>query len=145
MFMRCVVVACGVGSFGPHPSSGEDLAMINAVHMLLYSTDPEADRAFLRDVLGYPYVEHPESGSGWLIFKLPPAEIGVHPTDGEPSHEMYLMCDDIEATVADLEGKGVELVRPVQEAGFGLVTAIRLPSGAELGLYEPHHPTAYDL
>lgn len=119
--------------------------MINAVHLLIYSTDAAADRAFLRDVLGYPYVEHPEPGSGWLIFKLPPAEIAVHPTDGEPKHEMYLMCDDIEATVADLTGKGVELAHPVQDAGFGRVTAIRLPSGAELGLYEPRHQTAYDL
>ena len=119
--------------------------MINAIHLLIYSADADADRAFLRDVLGFHHVEHPESGSGWLIFKLPPAEIGVHPTDGAPAHEMYLMCDDIEATVADLADKGVELVRPVEDAGFGLLTAIRLPSGAELGLYEPRHPTAYNL
>lgn len=116
--------------------------MISAVHLLIYSRDAAADRAFLRDVLGYPYVD---DGHGWLIFKLPPAEVGVHPTDGAERHEIYLMCDDVEATVAELAAKGVELVRPVTDAGFGRETAIRLPGGGELGLYQPKHKTAYDL
>lgn len=116
--------------------------MINAVHMLIYSKDPAADRAFLRDVLGY---RHVDDGDGWLIFKLPPAEIGVHPTEGPPVHEMHFMCDDIEATVAELRGKGVEVTGPVTDAGYGLVTGIRLPGGGEVGLYQPRHTVAYDL
>lgn len=116
--------------------------MISAVHLLIYSADAEADRAFLRDVLGFPHVD---SGDGWLIFKLPPAEVGVHPTEGAGKHEIFLMCDDIEATVAELSAKDVEFVRPVNDAGFGLETAMRLPGGGELGLYQPKHATAYDL
>jgi catechol 2,3-dioxygenase-like lactoylglutathione lyase family enzyme len=101
---------------------------------------PEADalRAFLRDVLGFPSVD---AGGGWLIFALPPAELAAHPTDSDTSIELYLMCDDVEATVAELEGKGVEFTRPVSDEGWGLVTAMRVPGGGELGLYEPRHPT----
>lgn len=116
--------------------------MINAVHLLIYSTDAEADRAFLRDMLGLPHVD---SGGGWLIFKVPPAELGVHPTEATGRHEIFLMCDDVEATVAELTAKGVEFVRPVNDAGFGLETAIRLPGGGELGLYQPKHATAHQL
>jgi catechol 2,3-dioxygenase-like lactoylglutathione lyase family enzyme len=118
--------------------------MINAVHMLIYSADPAADRAFLRDVLGLPYVED-NPGSGWLIFKLPPGELGVHPDLGKgPVHELSMICDDIEATVAELTGKGVAFTGPVTDEGFGLVTALRLPGGGELQLYQPKHATAYD-
>jgi catechol 2,3-dioxygenase-like lactoylglutathione lyase family enzyme len=117
--------------------------MINGAHVLLYSPDAAATRDFIRDVLGFAHVD---SGDGWLIFALPPGELGVHPAakaDGEfrTTHELYLMCDDIEATTADLEAKGVEFTGPVSDEGFGLMTAIRLPGGGELGLYEPRHPT----
>jgi catechol 2,3-dioxygenase-like lactoylglutathione lyase family enzyme len=116
--------------------------MINGVHVILYSRDADADRAFLRDVLGYPHVD---GGGGWLIFKAPPAEIAVHPTESEPLHELYLMCDDVNATVADLTAKGVEFAKPVSDQGWGLLTSIRLPGGGELGLYQPRHATAHDL
>jgi len=111
--------------------------LITGAHAILFSTHAEADRAFLRDVLEFKSVD---AGGGWLIFALPPAEVAVHPSEG-PSHDLYLMCDDIEATVAELEAKGVELAREVSDEGWGLVTAIRLPSGADLALYEPRHPT----
>jgi len=117
--------------------------MINAMHLLIYSTDAAADRAFLRDVLGFPYAD---DGDGWLIFKVPPAELGVHPTEaGTERHELFFMCDDVEATVAELAAKGVELTRPVRDDGFGLTTEIRLPGGGTLGLYEPKHAKAYEL
>lgn len=119
--------------------------MIVAAHVLIYSRDAVADRAFLRDVLGWPHVED-DPGSGWLIFKLPPAELGVHPDTGNgPVHAFSLVCDDVEATVAELAGKGVEITAPVTDAGFGLVTKIRLPGGGELELYQPKHATAYDM
>lgn len=122
--------------------------MIAAVHVLIYSRDPAADRVFLRDVLGWPHVKdhdsEPGAEPGWLIFKLPPAELGVHPTDGQPVHELSLICEDIEATVAELRGKGVEFTAPVTDAGYGLVTMLRLPGGGELQLYQPQHETAYD-
>ena len=120
--------------------------MINAVHVLVYSADPAADRTFLRDVLGWPHAEDAGSEPGWLIFKLPPAELGVHPKMGDgPVHEMSLVCDDVEASVADLSAKGVEFTAPVTDAGFGLVTTFRLPGGGEFQLYQPTHATAYDL
>ncbi|MCP2335344.1 VOC family protein [Actinomadura rupiterrae] len=112
--------------------------MINGAHAIVYSRDAGADRAFLRDVLGLPHVD---AGGGWLIFRLPPAELAAHPTDGEPATELYLKCDDVTATVDDLTEKGVEFTRPITDAGWGLRTSLRLPSGAELGLYEPRHPT----
>ncbi len=118
--------------------------MINGLHLLLTSQDPAADRAFLRDVLGWPFVEDTGSEPGWLIFKAPPTEIGVHPTDGVPGAEPYLMCDDIDATIAELTGKGAE-VTPIREAGFGRLVQMTMPSGARLGLYQPHHPVALDL
>ncbi|MFG1942676.1 VOC family protein [Nonomuraea sp. NPDC048826] len=112
--------------------------MIQGVHLLLYSNDPAADRAFLRDVLGWPSVEDPSSGEGWLIFETPPSELGVHPADGVSSVRIHLMCDDVEATVAELAAKGVT-TEPVVDAGYGLATAFTLPGGAEVGLYEPRH------
>jgi catechol 2,3-dioxygenase-like lactoylglutathione lyase family enzyme len=114
--------------------------MITGAHAIVYTRDAEADRAFFRDVLGFPSVD---AGGGWLIFALPPAELAAHPSDDGGRHELYLMCDDINATVAELEGKGVELARPVSDEGFGLLTALVLPGGGELGLYEPRHPVPH--
>jgi predicted enzyme related to lactoylglutathione lyase len=111
--------------------------VITGAHAVLFSTDPAADRAFFKDVLGFPSAD---AGGGWLIFRLPPSEAAFHPTDGDPKHELYLMCDDLAATVTELESKGVDVTRPVSDARWGIVTAIRLPSGAELALYEPRHP-----
>ena len=111
--------------------------MITGAHVIVYSRDADADRAFFRDVLGFPSVD---AGGGWLIFALPPAELAAHPADAGGRHELYLMCDEIEATVADLQAKGVEFTAPVSDAGFGLFTSLKLPGGGELGLYEPRHP-----
>ena len=116
--------------------------MINGAHVILYSTFAEADRVFIRDVLGFAGVD---AGGGWLIFKLPPAEIAVHPTDGLGKQEFYLMCDDIEKTLADLTAKGVTISRPPSRQGWGLFASIKLPSGSDLSIYQPRHPTAYDL
>jgi hypothetical protein len=116
--------------------------MINGAHVIIYSRDAAADRAFIRDTFGYPGVD---AGEGWLIFKLPPAEIAVHPTEGSPTHELYLMCDDIEGTLAGLAAKGVEITSPPADRGWGVLASIRLPSGGELSIYEPRHPLAYNL
>jgi catechol 2,3-dioxygenase-like lactoylglutathione lyase family enzyme len=116
--------------------------LINAVHALIYTNDAEADRAFFRDTLCFSFVD---AHGGWLIFALPPSELGLHPTEGEEHHQLYLMCDDVQATVDELTAKGVEFSQPVSDEGFGLVTAIRLPGGSELGLYEPKHPTPLTL
>ena len=116
--------------------------MINGAHVILYSRDAEADRAFIHDTLGSPGVD---AGGGWLILKLPPAEIAVHPPDDETKHELYLMCDDIERTLVELESKGAKISDPVRDEGWGLLASIKLPSGADLPLYEPRHPVAYDL
>jgi hypothetical protein len=115
--------------------------MITGSHVIVYSRDADADRAFFADVLDYPHVD---AGGGWLIFKLPPGEVAVHPTDGQQSHELYLMCDDINATVEQLAAKGVTCSE-VDDQGWGLLTSIRLPSGGELGLYEPRHARATEL
>lgn len=112
--------------------------MITGTHAIIYSQDADGVREFLRDVLELPSVD---AGHGWLIFALPPAEIATHPTDEAGRHELYLMCDDIHATVAKLRRKGVEFTRPIAEERWGSVTAIALPGGGELGLYEPKHPT----
>ncbi|WP_090980470.1 VOC family protein [Paenibacillus sp. CF384] len=116
--------------------------MINAAHIILYSTDADADRVFMRDVLGLAGVD---AGGGWLIFKLPPAEIAVHPTDGPSKHEFYFMCEDIEKTLMDLSAKGVEISAPISDQGWGKLASIKLPSGADLSIYQPLHPVAYDL
>jgi hypothetical protein len=112
--------------------------MITGAHAIIYSQDADGVRALFRDVLELPSVD---AGGGWLIFALPPAEIATHPTDGAGLHELYLMCDDIHATVAELEAKGVRFSRPITEQRWGRVTAIALPGGGELGLYEPKHPS----
>jgi catechol 2,3-dioxygenase-like lactoylglutathione lyase family enzyme len=111
---------------------------IIGMHVLMYSKADEATRRFFRDTLGFPAVD---AGHGWLIFAMPPAELAVHPAEETEYHELYLMCDDIDATMADLGRKGV-VTRPIQERSWGRVTRIRLPSGDELGLYQPRHPTA---
>jgi predicted enzyme related to lactoylglutathione lyase len=112
--------------------------VINGVHALLFSEDADGLRDFLGDVLGLRSVD---AGDGWLIFALPPAEAAAHPAERGGGVELYLMCDDIEATITDLRTKGVELTGPVRDEGWGLVTALELPGGGELGLYEPRHPT----
>ena len=106
---------------------------------MLFSRDASADRAFFKDVLGLDYVD---SGGGWLIFALPPAEVGIHPTEETEHHELYLLCEDIEATARSLEQKGVPLKRPFDEARWGRVTEITLPGGGRIGLYQPKHPLA---
>jgi len=113
--------------------------MITGAHAIIYSQQAEDVRAFLRDILGFDSVD---AGEGWLIFALPPTELAVHPTDGPSRHELYLLCDDVNATVADLKAKGVEFSQPISDEGWGLLTAVRLPGGAELGIYEPRHPVA---
>ena len=112
--------------------------MITGVHAVIFTSDAEADRAFFRDVLELPSVD---AGGGWLIFGLPPAELAAHPADDDGHHELYLMCDDIHATVEELKAKGAEVSPSISDEGFGLLTTIQLPGGGELGLYEPRHPT----
>lgn len=104
--------------------------MITGIHALLYRQQADDVRAFFRDILGLPFVD---AGHGWLIFALPPAELGIHPAEKDGGVELYLMCDDIYATIAELETKGVEFSGPVSDQGFGLVTAIRLPGGVNSG------------
>ena len=107
------------------------------MHAIVFSAEAEKVRAFFTDVLGLPSVD---AGGGWLIFALPPAELAVHPADGETRHELYLMCDDIQATLTDLRARGVEVARQVSDQGWGLLAAIRLPDGSEFPIYEPRHP-----
>jgi hypothetical protein len=117
--------------------------MINGAHVILYSRDAEADRRFIADVLGFGHVD---AGHDWLIFQLPPAEVAVHPTEAAaPSHELFLMCDDLEATLTDLAAAGVATAGPVTEERWGVRAEIILPSGAPLGLYQPRHPVAHSL
>jgi catechol 2,3-dioxygenase-like lactoylglutathione lyase family enzyme len=113
--------------------------MITAMHALIYSKDADAVRDFLRDKIGLPFVD---TGGGWLIFALPPAEVGVHPSEGETRHELCLMCDDVGATVAELCERGMEVRGEPEDLGFGVGTRIVLPGGVEVLLYEPRHPTA---
>jgi hypothetical protein len=112
--------------------------VINGVHAIVFSPQAEQVRTFFADVLGLPSVD---AGGGWPIFALPPAEVAVHPSDGEGSHQLYLMCDDITVTLAELRAKGVEIARDVSDQGWGLVAAVRLPDGSELPVYEPRHPS----
>ncbi|HEX7160296.1 MAG TPA: VOC family protein [Trebonia sp.] len=110
--------------------------MITGVHAIVFSSQAEKVRAFFADVLG---LSSADAGGGWLIFALPPAELAVHPADGDGRNELYLMCDDIHATLAKLRDKGVDVARGVTDQGWGLLAAIRLPDGGELPLYEPRH------
>jgi catechol 2,3-dioxygenase-like lactoylglutathione lyase family enzyme len=112
--------------------------VITGLHAIMFSPEAEKVRAFFRDVLGLPSVD---AGQGWLIFAMPPAELAVHPADGEARHELYLMCDDIQATLAELRDKGAEATRDVTDQGWGLLAAIGLPDGSQLPIYEPRHPS----
>jgi catechol 2,3-dioxygenase-like lactoylglutathione lyase family enzyme len=114
--------------------------MISGAHVVVYSKNADADRAFFRDVLGFKSVD---AGHGWLIFALPPAEAAFHPSENA-AHELYFMCDDLKAEIARLAGKGVECSK-VDEQRWGSITKITLPSGASVGLYQPKHPTALGL
>jgi enoyl-CoA hydratase/carnithine racemase len=109
--------------------------MIHGAHVIIYSKDADADRVFIRDVLGFTHVD---VGGGWLIFGLPPAEVAVHPTDGGGSHELFLMCDDVEKFRAEMAGHGVP-TGALQEQRWGVITDVALPSGAKLSVYEPRH------
>lgn len=112
--------------------------MIFGAHSIIYSKDADADRAFLRDVLGFSSVD---AGRGWLIFALPPGEVAVHPIEEEMHHELYLMCDDVDAEIARLQQQGVTC-SAVSAQPWGKLTQITLPSGGQLGMYQPHHPMA---
>jgi len=115
--------------------------MISGAHIVIYSKDAEADRAFFRDVLGFKSVD---AGHGWLIFALPPAEAAFHPAADNGPHELYFMCDGLEAEMASFAKQGVKFSK-VQEARWGSITRMRLPGGGEVGLYQPKHPTALGL
>ncbi|HTQ09891.1 MAG TPA: VOC family protein [Fimbriimonadaceae bacterium] len=129
--------------------------MITSVHALIYSDDAPATRAFLRDVLGWPFVEDVSGGGeGWLIFKTGPSEMGVHPTHSEYEgktyesprhHAISLMCDDIHATMAELSAKGAEFRAEVRDTGWGLMAMMAVPGADDIMLYQPQHPVAYDL
>jgi catechol 2,3-dioxygenase-like lactoylglutathione lyase family enzyme len=108
------------------------------MHAIVFSQEAEKTRAFFTDVLGLSSVD---AGGGWPIFALPPAELAVHPADGDGRHQLYLMCDDIHATLAELQGKGAEVAQEVSDQGWGLLAAVRLPDGSELPIYEPRHPS----
>jgi len=112
--------------------------MITGAHVIVYSKDPEADRAFFRDTLNFSSVD---AGHGWLIFALPPAEAAFHPAEDNGAHEMYFMCDDLKATMESLKQKKVKC-GPVREERWGSLTTIMLPGGGKIGLYQPKHPTA---
>src|SRR5712692_10039339 len=109
--------------------------MIIGAHSIIYSTNTDADRAFLRDVLALPNVD---VGAGWLIFGLPPAEVAVHPSNKNDVHEFYLMCGDIEAFVAEMKTRNIDC-GSVQNQGWGLLTQMTLPGGGKLGVYQPRH------
>jgi catechol 2,3-dioxygenase-like lactoylglutathione lyase family enzyme len=113
------------------------MVMINAVHSILYARDAEAARAFFADVLELDAVD---AGGGWLIFALPPAELAVHPADAGGGHELYLMTDDLDATIVRLRAKGVELAAEPSDQGWGVLASIDVPGFGPLGLYEPRHP-----
>ena len=109
--------------------------MIVGAHSIIYSRNPDADRAFFRDVLALPSVD---VGGGWLIFGLPPSEVAVHPSDDNDRHEFYLMCDDVTAFAATMKARGVRC-GPIQDQGWGLLTQLTLPGGGNLGVYQPRH------
>jgi len=115
--------------------------MISGAHVVVYSKDAEADRAFFRDVLGFKSVD---AGHGWLIFALPPGEAAFHPAEGEGRHELYFMCDDLKAEMASLAKKGVKCSK-VNNERWGSITKMQLPGGGTIGLYQPKHPTALGL
>jgi hypothetical protein len=111
--------------------------MIHGAHVIIYSKDSEADRAFFRDVLKYDSVD---AGRGWLIFALPPAELAVHPSDENDTHELFFMCDDVHVFIAEMQAKDVAC-SPVDEQRWGSITRLTLPGGGRLGVYQPKHPS----
>jgi catechol 2,3-dioxygenase-like lactoylglutathione lyase family enzyme len=115
--------------------------MLSGAHVIIYTKDVEADRAFFRDVLGFPSVD---AGHGWLIFAMPPAEAAFHPADANNRHELYFMCADLTAAMSDLAKKGVTC-SAVEQERWGSITKLRLPGGGDVGLYQPKHPTALNL
>jgi predicted enzyme related to lactoylglutathione lyase len=119
-------------------------AGVNAVHALLYAKDPAKARAFLREVLGWRSVD---AGEGWLIFAMPPAEVGVHPVmpgEAAAGHvEIYLMCDDVRKTAAELRRRGAKVAAKISDRGWGLVTSVQVPGAGRIGLYQPRHPVAW--
>jgi catechol 2,3-dioxygenase-like lactoylglutathione lyase family enzyme len=120
--------------------------VIAGVHALIFADDAPAARAFFRDVLGFPFADN---GDGWLIFALPPAELGIHPGPGSSGragqHQLFLMCHDLQQTVDELKAKGVELNGPISDEGFGLLTSLEVPGGAgTIGLYQPKHASPLD-
>ena len=114
------------------------MAIIGA-HSIVYTSEPDAVRAIFRDVFGW---HHIDAGGGWLIFALPPAEVGVHPSDG-PAHELSLVCDDLAGTIEELRAKGIEVAGEPEDQGWGVTVKLVLPGSLELLLYEPRHPTAF--
>ena len=112
--------------------------MITGMHAIVFSKETEKTRAFFADVLGLSSVD---AGGGWPIFALPPAELAVHPVEGDGRHQLYLMCDDIYVTLAELQVKGAEVAQEVSDEGWGLLASIRMPDGSELPIYEPRHPS----
>jgi predicted enzyme related to lactoylglutathione lyase len=127
--------------------------VITGIHLLIYSDDPEATRSFFRDVLRWPFVEEPEA-PGWLIFRSGPSEVGAHPThqthegvtyDNPRQHLMSLMCDDLAETMSQLESNGAQFTGRVEEEAFGLTVMLKVPGADDIMLYEPRHPTAYNL
>jgi predicted enzyme related to lactoylglutathione lyase len=133
--------------------SAYDRDVITAIHLLIYSEDPVATRSFFRDVFAWSFVEEPDV-PGWLIFKSGPSEIGVHPThqihegvtyDSPRHHEISFMCDDLPGTMAELECKGAEFAGPADERDFGVTAMLKVPGADDIMLYEPRHPTAYNL
>jgi len=145
---------CALGTPSRHTQAGfcdrYPSGMITAIHTLVYADDPQAARAFFRDVLRWPNVD---AHGGWLIFRTGPSEMGVHPSTDDrqgasstaPHHEISLMCDDLAATVADLSARGAEFSGEVQDRSFGLVTMLRIPGAGEMMLYQPKHLAAFDL
>jgi predicted enzyme related to lactoylglutathione lyase len=128
--------------------------MITSLHTLIYSDDPPATRAFLRDVVGWPFVEDSGGEPGWLIFRTGPSEMGVHPThsvwegreyNSPRHHEVSLMCDDIDATRAELEGRGATFSAPITDEGYGLITMLDVPGTDPIQIYQPKHALAYNL
>ncbi len=112
---------------------------ITGAHILINTPEPEALRAVFRDMFGF---DHIDAGDGWLIFNLPPAELGIHPSGGQTDHALSLVCDDINATMAELKAKGIEFLHEPNDAGFGIETVAVLPGGVQVQVYEPRHPTA---
>lgn len=118
---------------------GVPRVMISGAHAIIYSKDADADRAFLRDVLGLKGVD---AGQGWLIYALPPSEVAVHPAEANDEHELYFMCDDVQAEMKALKAKKVK-TEPVMDLPWGILTSIHLPGGGKVGLYQPKHPLAH--